>query len=215
MKRGTKEHDLSKSDAHYLHVRLSAREEKWNSITLHLCMPSVMGEKARVVWVTSLIMLEGRGHGHAISKQKYSHTHHTHRDTKILHTSHTHRVMITRGSTRGSRRTPHGERRMSRSEACAARGPRSERCVGFTAATDATRHVRQQLVGHGAHTVITPTRWAADGRVARVEGRRTERREECICPPQGRGAWADEWRRRGPEKNDLKKWPSIPCRDWK
>ena len=41
---------------------------------------------------------------------------------------------------------------------CDARGPRSERCVGFTAATDATRHVRQQLLGHGAHTVITPTR---------------------------------------------------------
>jgi hypothetical protein len=154
----------------------------------------------------------GVGYG-AISKQKYFHTHTTHnRDTEISQASHTNLLMITRVSTGGSRRAPRGEKRASRrARLCSARGPRSGR---WCLASELPRMPRVTCVNSVLVMIHTchhshPMSGSRASRTSRGASHRETRRG--VFFPRRRGSRADVWRRRGPEKNDLKRWPSLPC----
>ena len=57
----------------------------------------------------------------------------------------------------------------------------------FTVGTDATRHVRQQRVGHDTHILPLPPDERQQGAACEGEGRRRERRGRGVfCPPRER-----------------------------
>jgi hypothetical protein len=127
------------------------------------------------------------------SKQKYSHTHRTQPRTRnltsIIHApSHAHtcvNMRLEEGATWWEEAiTERGCAALE--DTCSGRWCR-RRLHRFTVGTDATRHVRQQRVGHDTHILPLPPDERQQGAACEGEGRRRERRGRGVfCPPRER-----------------------------